>query len=222
MSHSEDTMRSKLRKLASLKGPFLEFDGDLLPSTPHAAFEIWLGEAIARGITEPHAMTLSTVDESGCPDARVLILKDLDERGWHFAAKDTSPKGQQITKNADVALTFYWSELGRQVRIRGRAGQLSDKECAGDFLSRPASSKISAMASKQSQVLTSPDELREGMAGSQAFLRNNPEYVMPGWKVFAVEPVAVEFWQGATDRQHRRIVYTREDKLTWEKRSLWP
>ncbi|KAK6067153.1 pyridoxamine 5 -phosphate oxidase [Seiridium cupressi] len=189
------------------------FDPSSLPITPQEAFEAWLDEAIAQGITEPHAMILSTVDEQGRPDARVLILKDLDERGWHFAAKSTSSKGRQIEKNAEVALTFYWPKLGRQVRIRGSAHPQSEEDCARDFAERPVSSKISAAASKQSDVLSSPDELKEALKSAEALFKEHPEQILPAWKVYAVAPIVVEFWQGATDRMHKRVVYERDEQM---------
>ncbi|ETS79734.1 hypothetical protein PFICI_09587 [Pestalotiopsis fici W106-1] len=221
MTPEPNTIRAKLRGLSSLKGPLPDIDPATLPDTPQAAFEVWLDEAIAQGITEPHAMTLSTVDKQGGPDARVLILKDLDERGWHFAAKGTSPKGRQIEQNAEVALTFYWPKLGRQVRIRGVAHAQSVDDCARDFSERPVSSKISAAASKQSDILSSTDELRQALKSAEALFTENPDQVMPAWKVYAVAPTAVEFWQGATDRMHRRILYQREGEA-WKKQALWP
>lgn len=222
MSQQENTVRAKLRGLSSLKGPLPDCDPSTLPETPHAAFEVWLDEAIAQGITEPHAMTLSTVDEQGRPDARILILKDLDERGWHFAAKSTSPKGQQIEKNAEVALTFYWSKLGRQIRIRGRAQPQSVEDCAKDFAERPISSKISAAASKQSEIMSSPGELKEALKSAEALFAQHPEKIMPSWKVYAVAPTVVEFWQGATNRMHKRLVYQSEDGAAWKRQELWP
>jgi pyridoxamine 5'-phosphate oxidase len=136
MTESDRSLKEKLRGLPSLKGPFQDIDMAALPDTPHEAFREWLDEAIANGIKEPHAMTLSTVDEHAWPDARVLILKNIDERGWHFATKADSPKGQQIAGNCQVALTFYWPQLGRQIRLRGKAIKLPDAECAEDFLGR--------------------------------------------------------------------------------------
>ncbi|MDB5487643.1 MAG: pdxH, partial [Reyranella sp.] len=112
-------LRDKLRALKSLPGPFPAFDPAAAPADPRDLFSSWLEAAIDAGIREPHAMTLSTVDEDGHPDARILILKNLDEAGWHFATTRTSPKGRQIEASPRAALTFYWQPLGRQVRISG-------------------------------------------------------------------------------------------------------
>lgn len=215
-------MRTRLGGLSSLKGPFPAFDAELFPPDPQAAFSAWLDDAIAAEIKEPHAMTLSTVDENGRADARVLILKDVDGRGWHFSIRGNSPKGLQISHHPDVALTFYWAQLGRQVRIRGKAVQLSEEECAQDFRSRPTASKVSAFASNQSQVLESHDELTRGLEAAQKAFRDNPDLVAEDWKVFSVSPESVEFWQGSSDRLHQRVLYTPAEEGKWTKQRLWP
>lgn len=92
--NSDDSFRIELRNTKVLEGPFPDLDFNTFPETPHDAFKLWFHEAVSAGVKEPHAMTLSTVDESGYPDARVLILKNVDARGWHFAVKADSPKGK--------------------------------------------------------------------------------------------------------------------------------
>ncbi|MDO3444881.1 pyridoxal 5'-phosphate synthase [Agrobacterium sp. V1] len=217
------SMKDRLRQIPSLKAPLPECDPLALPDTPQDAFALWLDDALNAGIREPHAMTLSTVDENGWPDARMLILKNLDERGWHFAVKAESPKGRQIENRSYVALTFYWSALGRQVRLRGPAIMLSDSECAEDFLDRPASSRASAIASRQSEILEAGEGLESRMAEAQALIAANPDYVSPGWRFYAVAPVVAEFWQGASDRNHKRLRYVLSgDSATWDRSLLWP
>jgi pyridoxamine 5'-phosphate oxidase len=197
-------------------------DFDAFPADPQAAFETWLQDAVASGVKEPHAMTLSTVDEDNCPDARVLILKNVDERGWHFAIKASSPKGQHIAHNPAVALTFYWSDQGRQIRIRGKAVELPEAECSQDFAERPRGSQISAMASKQSCVLESRGQLQQAVADAAETI--TPEVVQDfsGWKVYAVSPKTVEFWQGSSDRLHHRLRYAASEDGQWTKQLLWP
>lgn len=220
---SINTLKTRLRSLPSLKGPFVDWEIDKLPDTPQEAFLHWLNDAIEAGVKEPHAMTLSTVDSDGFPDARVLILKNVDERGWHFAIKANSPKGKQLAENPNAALTFYWPALGRQIRLRGQALVLPDVECADDFLTRPEGSKISAMASRQSEILQSQQELARSLNDAHTFLSQNPEYIELGWKVFALQPRSIEFWQGATDRLHKRIIFSKTaDKTAWQKQMLWP
>ncbi|MDR2298652.1 MAG: pyridoxal 5'-phosphate synthase [Comamonas sp.] len=220
---SIDSLKNRLRSLPSLKGPFNELDMDQFPDTPQKAFQRWLDDAIEGGVTEPHAMTLSTVDSDGLPDARVLILKNVDARGWHFAAKADSPKGKQLAKNPNVALTFYWPALGRQIRLRGKAMMLPDAECADDFLTRPEGSKISAVASRQSEILESELELNKSLDEARTFLGRNPEHIELGWRVFVVQPTNIEFWQGATDRLHKRVIFSiTASEAGWQKQMLWP
>ncbi|KAJ5988129.1 hypothetical protein N7481_003339 [Penicillium waksmanii] len=114
--------RTTLRTTKVLQGPFHPLSITNLPSTPQSAFKTWYQEALDSDVREPHAMTLSTVDTSGYPDGRVLILKNLDSRGWHFAIKADSPKGQQLANNPRCALTFYWPGMARQIRVRGDCG----------------------------------------------------------------------------------------------------
>ncbi|KAB8074937.1 hypothetical protein BDV29DRAFT_172841 [Aspergillus leporis] len=167
-------------------------------------------------------MTLSTVDEQGYPDARILILKSVDARGWNFAAKADSPKGQQLDSNGHAALTFYWPEVGRQIRLRGRAVVLPEAKCMQDFAARPLLSKASAVASKQSQVLADRDELIHRVAEVQDAVTDVEEQGFRKWKVYAVAPKEVEFWQGSNDRLHR-IRYMTETKFgPWRKDLLWP
>ncbi|KAL1608478.1 hypothetical protein SLS60_003420 [Paraconiothyrium brasiliense] len=223
MAHSATSMKSILRTLSSLKGPFPITNLADLPATPHSAFRLWLEDAIEQGEKEPHAMTLSTIDAYGHPDARVLILKNVDSRGWHFATKATSPKGSQIAVNSFVSLTFYWPQLGRQIRIRGRALELPASESADDFLERPDGSRISAVASKQSDVLLDGNTLENEIAKAKRLIEDTPGYVTPEWRVYAVDPVSVEFWQGAEDRKHQRIRYAKEiGDDEWTRAALYP
>lgn len=223
MATPEPTIKSILRALPSLKGPFLATDLTALPANPDSAFRIWLEDAIEQGVNEPHAMTLSTVDADGNPDARVLILKNVDSRGWHFAIKADSPKGAQISASPSVALTFYWSQLGRQIRIRGRAVALPESESADDFLERPIGSRVTAIASKQSEPMQDGKALTKRIEEARAFLEEKPGYVSPAWRVFAVIPASVEFWQGATDRMHQRARYEKQgENGEWAKVLLYP
>ncbi|CAG9975558.1 unnamed protein product [Clonostachys byssicola] len=223
MTSQPAPIKSLLRGLPVLQGAHDESALDSLGETPHAAFQKWLSDAIEAGVREPHAMTLSTVDSLGFPDARVLILKNVDERGWHFAVKSTSPKGQHIAGNPRVALTFYWPEICRQVRIRGSALRLPDEECRQDFAQRPLGSRISAMASNQSQVLLDAGDLLKSRSIAEEIFSQNPDTILSDWAVYAVTPIEVEFWQGQADRQHKRLKYVlRPDDQSWGKAELWP
>lgn len=168
-------------------------------------------------------MTLSTVDTTGFPDARVLILKNVDDRGWHFASKSDGPKGLQIASSPKVALTFYWPSLGRQIRIRGIAAELSASESAADFLERPLGSRATAMASRQSERMDETVDLGGKIAEAQALIEKEADHVSPLWRLYAVAPETVEFWQGATDRLHRRLRFEKHGESgRWVRCALYP
>ncbi len=214
-------LRDKLRTLKSLAGPFPAFDPAVAPDDPRDLFSDWLTAAIDAGIHEPHAMTLSTVDGDGNPDARVLILKNLDDAGWHFATTRTSPKGRQIEASPHAALTFYWQPLGRQVRISGAVVDLGTAAGNADFRARPVGARVAALLARQSDVLESDEELARALEQQQRRVEQDPEQVAPDWAVYAVAPASVEFWQGDTQRRHIRLRYRRSD-TSWTRERLWP
>ena len=215
-------MRELLRSLPSLPGPYQPFDPAQAPGQPEPLFAQWLQAAIDAGIREPHAMTLSTVDAEGCPDARVLILKNVDAHGWHFAISRASPKGRQIAAAPQVALTFYWPALGRQVRIRGTAHDMGAAAQAADFLARPRGSRAGALLGRQSDVLAAEQDLEDGLARQLQRLDAAPDLVPPTWAVYAVRPRVIEFWQGNEQRRHVRLSYRREEGTAWAMERLWP
>ena len=172
-------MRSRLRSLPALAGVAPELEIEALPSNPVELFGEWFEQAVAAGVAEPHAMTLSTVDDHGVPDARVLVLKDLDERGWAFASTQSSRKGKQLTARPNAALTFWWQPVMRSVRIRGQVVEASRAESLADLRARSL-------------------EAQQGVDAED-------------WTVWRVVPTRVEFWQGAADRRHTRLVFVREN-----------
>ena len=216
-------LKDQLRGLKSLAGPFDKFDADNAPSDPSRLFQDWLRDAIALEIPEAHAMTLSTVDTDGSPDARVLILKNVDADGWHFASTKLSAKGRQIKARPIAAMTFYWQPLGRQIRLRGDVGEMSREVCEADFLARPVGSRASALLARQSDVLEKDDALETELAEQRDRLERDPSLVSPTWAVYAVKPNEIEFWQADEERRHTRLRYRRAagDK-GWMKERLWP
>lgn len=214
-------MKDELRILKSLAGPLPTFDMDEVPDDPRLLFSSWFRDAVEAGVEEPHAMVLSTVDEKGAPDARILILKNLDHRGWHFASSDKGPKGRQITLTPQVALTFYWTRLGRQVRIRGLAMRADMHERDADFLARPVGARAIALTARQSETLASAKDLEDALERQQNSMRERPDLIAPHWSLFIVAPQEVEFWQGDTERRHRRLRY-RHEAAGWSCERLWP
>jgi len=223
MATDDQSFRNELRSTKVLEGPFPDLDFDTFPESPQDAFKQWFHEAVEAGVREPHAMTLSTVDSGGCPDARVLILKNVDSRGWHFAVKADSPKGQQLESNGHAALTFYWPQLARQVRVRGRAVKAAEAESAHDFESRPVDSRVSAVASDQSKILPDRGALTESLAKAKMKISKDSMAGVEKWRVYAVAPDTVEFWQGEASRLHQRLRYVYNTvESQWQKNLLWP
>ena len=131
---------------------------------PIALFQVWLEGAAASGLKEPTAMTVATVGPDGYPDARLLLLKSVDERGFVFFTNMKSPKAQSLLRDSRTALCFYWMPLDKQVRVRGHAKVVSDEEADAYFATRPRLSQISAWASKQSQPMEGYFELEAEVA----------------------------------------------------------
>ena len=188
---------------------------------PIALFQTWFQEAIDSGIEEPSAMTVATVDTDGSPDARMLLLKGVDERGFVFYTNLGSAKAHALMHDPRVALCFYWAEIGKQVRVRGRANIVSDEEADAYFATRPRLSQISAWASKQSQPMRSYFELETEVAKSalRFGLKEIPR--PPFWSGFRVVPGRIEFWVQKSFRRHQRILYERSLD-GWQKRWLYP
>ena len=215
------TLRDRLRAEASIVGEAPPFDPSAAPDDPQELFREWLGAALDAGVPEPHAVTLSTVDEHGRPDARVLVLKNVtDDGAFEIATGSESAKGAQLHANPHVALTFYWTPLARSVRIRGVAAAASADESAADFRARNPAAKAIALAGRQSAPLTDLAERDRLVAENLAALESDPARVSAEWTLWRIRPFALEFWQGSPTRNHLRLQYTRTDD-GWRHGELW-
>jgi pyridoxamine 5'-phosphate oxidase len=188
---------------------------------PIALFQTWLQEAIDAGIEEPSAMTVATVGPDGHPDARMLLLKGVDERGFVFYTNLESPKAQALQHEPSVALCFYWMSLDRQVRVRGRAAVVSDEEADAYFATRTRLSQVSAWASKQSRPMGGYFELEAEVAKAALRFGVNPVPRPPFWSGFRVFPKQIEFWKEKPFRRHERILYRRTSE-GWQTQWLYP
>lgn len=216
------SQRKRLRELPVLKGPLPRFDTDAVPAEPVVLFEQWLAEAIDAGVPEPHAMTVSTVDPEGHPAARVVILKDVGPEGWAFASSRASAKGSDLERTPWAALTFYWPQHGRQVRVTGPVVQGSAEQNAADFLARHPQARAVVFSGTQSQPLPSFEVLERELAEAQRRIAKEPDLVSPWWTVYTVQPSRVEFWQGDPHRIHTRLRYRRGADGSWERELLRP
>jgi pyridoxamine 5'-phosphate oxidase len=214
-------MRDFLRSLPVFAGVIPDFDAAAVPDDPAELFASWLRDAVQEGVPEPHAMTLSTSDLAGAPDGRTLILKDLNEQGWWFATSAESIKGVQLTTHPVAALTFYWPQVGRQVRVRGPVVAGSAEQSEADFRSRGTGARAVALASRESQPLDSRSACAQAVAAAERQLAAVPDLAAPSWQVYAVVARTVEFWQADKDRQHIRVQY-RHGEAGWTRTLLWP
>ena len=190
---------------------------------PVRQFEHWFGEAKSACLKEPNAMTLATVDAQGQPSARIVLLKGIEEDTFLFYTNYESRKGRELAANPRCALTFFWAELERQVRVEGSVEKVSQEKSAAYFKGRPKGSRLGAIVSQQSAELPSREPLEERLAELEQRFAHTDDVPMPEfWGGYRVKPHLVEFWQGRTNRLHDRILYRLEPSGTWRIGRLSP
>lgn len=195
-----------------------------VPADPIAHFAALLDEArhVDRArLAEPTAMTLATVDDAGRPSARIVLLKDLDARGFVFYTNYESRKGRELLAHPWAALCFHWQPMERQVRVEGRVERVTDAEADAYFASRARMSRIGAWASRQSATLESDAELQQRVRDVEARFVGGDVPRPPNWSGFRVVPQRIEFWHGRPYRLHERLLYERDD-TGWRVRRLFP
>lgn len=209
-----------LRKEYSRTG----LDEQTLPTDdPYALFQLWFDEACAAKVIEPNAMCLSTCKDNR-PSARFVLLKGHDERGYVWYTNYTSRKSAELLANPHAALTFWWGDLERSIRIEGRVEQVSPEESDAYFHSRPKGSQIGAWTSNQSSTIDS----REALEAQESAIMAKFEAMSviprpPHWGGFRLVPDRVEFWKGRESRLHDRIVFERESSAgKWTRSRLQP
>jgi pyridoxamine 5'-phosphate oxidase len=192
-------------------------------SNPIVQFERWMQHAQTADLKEPNAMTLATATRDGRPSARIVLLKEVSENGFVFYTNYESRKGRELAANPVAALTFYWAELERQVRIEGTVSRTSAEQSEAYFRIRPKRSRLGALASNQSGVLASRKIVETRMAELEARYADTDDIPKPEyWGGYCLWPDVFEFWQGRRSRLHDRIRYTRLDPQTWRIERLAP
>ena len=182
---------------------------------PVAQFAAWFEDARVAGIRLPEAMVLATARADGAPSARFVLLNRFDERGFVFFANYESRKGRELAENPRAALVFHWDPLGRQVRIEGPVERLPAEESDSYFATRPRGARLSALASRQSEVVESREALEARVAELSAEYPGDAVPRPPTWGGYRLTPEAIELWQHREDRLHDRLRYRRSDDGAW-------
>jgi pyridoxamine 5'-phosphate oxidase len=195
---------------------------------PFALFEAWFQEASASETNDPNGMALATVDGSGLPNVRMVLLKGVDEpghpaRGFVFFTNLESAKGQELAASPQAALLFHWKSLRRQVRVRGPVTPVSAEEADLYFATRPRLSRIGAWASDQSRPLESRLAFEKKIAHYTAKFALGDIPRPPHWSGFRLTPIEIELWHDRPFRLHDRVVFRRaDDTQPWSKTRLYP
>lgn len=194
--------------------------GELDPD-PLAQFRRWYADASSAGCPFPEAMTLATSTPDGAPSARIVLLKEVDERGFVFYTNYESRKARELDANPRAALVFFWPPLDRQVRIEGTVTRVSRGESSGYFRTRPRGAQIGAWASRQSAVVPGREVLEARVAQLEREYAGKEVPCPPFWGGFLLAPERFEFWLGRPNRLHDRFEYARTD-AGWDIARLSP
>jgi pyridoxamine 5'-phosphate oxidase len=189
---------------------------------PLKLFQRWSDEARAAGIHLSEAMTLATATPEGKPSARLVLLKQADERGFVFFTNYNSRKARELDANPHAALVFYWPQLERQVRVEGKVERIGTAESDAYFKTRPRESQIGALASPQSEVIESREGLQQRVDELEKLYENREVERPAHWGGYRLLPDRIEFWKGRPGRLHDRIIYERQADGSWSINRLAP
>lgn len=194
----------------------MELDESMVKADPFQQFEIWFKEAVEAKIPEVTAASLATASKQGRPSARIVLLKQFDERGFVFFTNYNSAKAKDLAENPNAALLFFWEPLERQIRINGIVEKISVKESVEYFCSRPIESQLGAWASMQSTVVAARDVLEMTFASMKKKFKDGKIPTPPHWGGYRIIPDELEFWQGRPSRLHDRICYQKDVEGNWK------
>jgi pyridoxamine 5'-phosphate oxidase len=198
-------------------------DADTAPIDPCSLFEEWFAEATQSEPNDPHAMAIATVDDTGMPDVRMVLLNARDQRGYCFFTNLESDKARQLLAHPKAALVMHWKSIRRQIRMRGPVELVSDGEADAYFSTRARVSQIGAHASRQSRPLANRYTLLERVETlKKSFGEHDPITRPAHWSGFRLVPESIEFWKDGANRLHDRIRFTRTPPAPWTRQRLYP
>jgi pyridoxamine 5'-phosphate oxidase len=211
-------------KIADIRRSYTmdKLDLDKLNPDPFLQFEAWLKDAVAAELPDPTAMCVATVDASGQPSQRLVLLKDVSSKGFVFYTNLGSRKASELEQNPKVSLHFPWHPLERQVIVYGTAERVPTSQVMSYFLSRPKESQLAAWASEQSRPVSTRQALMQKFAEIKHKFEQGEVPVPSFWGGFLVKPHQIEFWQGGEHRLHDRFMYKQQADSSWAIERLCP
>lgn len=217
-----DDLRAHLRAIRTLtKGVTAGLTELGAVDDPIDLFRRWHEDAAASGLLLPEAVALATASVDGAPSVRMVLLKNVDERGFRFFTNYESRKAVELEENPRAAMCFYWSVLERQVRVEGAVSRVSSEESEAYFRTRPHGSRIGAWASSQSRPIESRESLEAREREAEERFRGREVPLPPYWGGYVLHPDRIEFWQGRANRLHDRLRYERDGE-GWNVTRLQP
>ena len=205
------------KNLLGLNSCFLDLDD------PIQLFKIWMEEAKKSEPNDPNALSLATSNKNNLPSVRMVLLKDFSQNGFVFYTNLNSQKGNELIENPQAAMCFHWKSLLRQIRINGNVTKVADEDADQYFNSRSYESRIGAWASKQSEVISTREELLNSI--KEYKIKYNDENKVPRpnhWNGWNLSPLSIEFWLDGDNRIHERLKYTKDSNGNWIKSLLSP
>lgn len=213
-------IKNLIYKNPALSGDYPDFNIEDAADHPINTFYEWFEHAVEREVSEPSAFVFSTVDASGHPSARIVNLRDMDGEGFIIGSNSESRKGLDMENNKNISMTFYWREVGRQIRIAGKVEIASEEENRRDFIKRNKTSKALSIIARQSEKLDSMDELDREMESALTLVEKDKE-AYETWTLYKVIPESIEFFQARKDLAHVRLKYEKVNG-DWHQSLLWP
>ena len=213
-------IKNLIYKNPALSGDYPDFNIEDAADHPINTFYEWFEHAVEREVSEPSAFVFSTVDASGHPSARIVNLRDMDREGFIIGSNSESRKGLDMENNKNISMTFYWREVGRQIRIAGKVEIASEEENRRDFIKRNKTSKALSIIARQSEKLDSMDELDREMESALTLVEKDKE-AYETWTLYKVIPESIEFFQARKDLAHVRLKHEKVNG-DWHQSLLWP